>query len=281
MDEEIVINYVRYLKAARKSDNTIKEYKSIINKMIQYFKKPVNEIGEKDIENYMEYLTIDKKLSKSTTYLTLMAIKSFLEYTGNKEVKIKLPRRSRKMPTYLNEQETHALIDKAHSSPRNYALLCILAYTGMRVSEACKLMLEDIDLDDMVIRIHSGKGDKDRIVVLEEKTVVAINKWLEYRRKKKIVSNYLFYSPKNRDKHLSPISVERIVKEYSREIGILKHVTPHVLRHTLATTLLKNGADIRFIQKLLGHSSISTTELYTQVDNTMLKEVYKRSKPKY
>jgi integrase/recombinase XerD len=130
-----------------------------------------------------------------------------------------------------------------------------------------------------VIYVRSGKGDKDRIVVLEESTASALRNYLSERYKRNTKTNRVFISQKNTP--ISPLSVERIVKKYARKAGIVKKVTPHVLRHTLATTLLNNGADIRFIQTILGHASLNTTQIYTHVDNENLKKIYEKTKPSY
>ena len=151
----------------------------------------------------------------------------------------------------------------------------MLAYTGLRVSELCTLNMDDVDMHERVVSVKSGKGDKDRIAILDDSTVAALRGYLASRAK---LNGPLFVTKRGR---ISPISVQRIVKKHAKSAGIQKKVTPHVLRHTFATSLLRRGADIRIIQKLLGHSSIATTQIYTHVDDAMLKSVYEKAKPDY
>ncbi|MEM3738704.1 MAG: tyrosine-type recombinase/integrase, partial [Thermoplasmata archaeon] len=224
-------------------------------------------------------LAIEKQYAKNSIYIAIKAIQAFLKSKGIKIEEISAPKRSLQLPKYLNEEETHALIESAKEDLRDYAILRTLAYTGLRVGELCNLEIEDIDFAEGIIHVRSGKGDKDRIVVLEEGTAQALKNYLAVRYRMETKTTKVFISRKNHP--ISPLSVERLVKKYGKKAGILKKVTPHVLRHTLATTLLNHGADIRFIQTLLGHASVSTTQIYTHLDNENLKKMYQRTKPTY
>ena len=152
---------------------------------------------------------------------------------------------------------------------RDKAILEMLFSTGLRVSELCSLS-RDIDLkkDDIVVR---GKGEKIRIVFLSKEAKDAVKIYLE---KRGMGGEALFISKK--ETNLTPRSIQRIIEKYSRKAGISKKVTPHVLRHVFATSLLENGADIRSVQELLGHSNISTTQVYTHITNKRLGDVHKR-----
>ena len=141
------------------------------------------------------------------------------------------------------------------------------------MSTTCNLDCEDVSLGERTISVVSGKGDKDRMVVFTNQTAIALRRWLEAREE--VDSDALFTNRSGG--RITARSVQRVVKKYAREAGIHKAVTPHVLRHTMATTLLRHGADIRIIQQLLGHSSIATTQIYTHVDDAMLRTAYDKA----
>jgi len=276
--ENIVEQFRDWLEGDKRSKYTVKQYTHFVRHFLEIIKKDPQDISAEDIEKFKQYLAIEKGYAKNSIYIAIKAIQAFLKFLG-KEIRASAPRRTQQLPKYLNDNETHALIEAAKENPRDYAILRTLAYTGLRVSELCNLEIEHIDFAQGVIYVRSGKGDKDRIVVLEESTASALRNYLSERYKRNTKTNHVFISQKNTP--ISPLSVERIVKKYARKAGIMKKVTPHVLRHTLATTLLNNGADIRFIQTILGHASLNTTQIYTHVDNENLKKIYEKTKPSY
>jgi integrase/recombinase XerD len=195
------------------------------------------------------------------------------------------PKRSASLPKYLSEEEMARLFEAARSDIvngiRDYAILAVLGYTGLRVSELCYLNVEDIDFKEKTIKVRSGKGDKDRLVIFEDKTENALKEHLTYKNRHICKDDPAAIFASAVKGRMIPRTVEEIVKKYAKLAGINKQVTPHVLRHTMATTLLKHGADIRIIQQLLGHASIATTQIYTHVDEEMLKRAYNKSKPEY
>jgi integrase/recombinase XerD len=143
----------------------------------------------------------------------------------------------------------------------------------------CSLRADSVDLSSGSIRIENGKGDKERIVLIPESVSSILKEYMEWRIEKGRIGDFLFLSRK-KGKY-STVSVERMIRELSRDAGINRKVTPHTLRHTFATTILKNGGDIRFIQKLLGHSSIGTTEIYTHIDDETMRDMYSRFRPRF
>ena len=165
------------------------------------------------------------------------------------------------------------LFEAVRDSPRDSAIVHVLAFAGLRVSELCHLLLEDIEFERNILHVRSGKGDKDREVVLEDRTRAAIDRYLAERTLTGESSSRLF--------PVGPVTVERIVRRAAQVAGVPRRVTPHMLRHTLATALLSRGCDIRYIQKLLGHASVATTQIYTHVDTNALREAYQRAKPQY
>lgn len=278
--DKILEGFAKYLLVEKKSEHTVKQYCMIVRHMVEFLSKDPEEITLEDVERFKIHLVVDKNYSKNSLYLATKAIKSFLKYLKKDFVQnITSPKRGRKLPVYLSEGEVRNLLDACKDNPRDFAIIITLAHTGLRVSELCNLNIEDVDFYDNVIRVRSGKGDKDRIVVMSDEVAQAIKNYLNSRKIYGDGNSALFISRKGH--RITPRQVERIIRKYAQIAGIQKKVTPHTLRHTFATTMLKNGADIRFIQALLGHSSISTTEIYTHINRKLLKDVYMKYKPNY
>ncbi len=273
-DEEIE-KFKKYLEGEKKSKNTIQEYSYILRIMLFYLKKRGEEITVQDLRKFKIYLSTRRKYSKNSLYLAIEAINTYFKYKG-RDLEMKPPKRPKIMPKYLSEEEVKKLLDAARENPRDYAIISLLAYSGLRVSELCDLRIEDIDLKERIVYVHSGKGDKDRIVVVSQEAVDAVENYLSKREDS---LEYLFSSQKS--ERITRVQVFRIVKKYAKIAGIKKNVTPHVLRHTLATTLLKRGVDIRFIQQFLGHSSVATTQIYTHVNDELMKSVYDKVMQEY
>ena len=267
-----------YLEGEKKSENTISEYVYFVSQMLEFVGKRCEEISSGDLRKYKIYISTKKKYSKNSIYLAIKAITSYFKYKGREELvkDIKAPKRPKQMPKYLTEDEVRRLLNAAKDNHRDYAIISLLAYSGLRVSELCALHVEDVDLSERVVYVHSGKGDKDRIVVISEKAAEAIEVYLMDREDE---LEYLFSSQKS--EKITRVQVFRIVKKYAKMAGIKKNVTPHVLRHTLATTMLRRGVDIRYIQQFLGHSSVATTQIYTHVDDGSMKRVYDKVMQEY
>ncbi len=269
--------FAEYLRGEKRNKNTVKEYTHFVKDMLFYFKKRADKITAGELNKYKMYLSTKRKYSKNSLYLAVKAIRAYFKYknldTANK---LTAPKRPKQMPKYLSEDEVKKLIEASSEDPRDYAIISLLAYSGLRVSELCNLKIEDVDFNERVIYVHSGKGDKDRIVVVSPKVIEALQNYL-YTRDDDM--EYLFAS--QRSNQISRVQVFRIVRKYAKKAGIKKEVTPHVLRHTLATTLLRRGVDIRFIQQFLGHSSVATTQIYTHVDDALLKSIYDKVLQEY
>ncbi len=273
-------DYLFELEIRNYSLNTIKTYKSIINNFYKYLKngKEIYDEGLilRTFKKYIVYLKRDKKVSQNYIYLVTVVLKKFFEFSGIGVLKdVKTPKRTKSLPKSLNEDEVRIDPPTAHAEflrRRNKLILALLYSSGLRVSELVTLRIDSVDLHDRTIRIR-GKGEKDRIVLFDDNTKVLIEDYLAQRDDD---SEYLFI---NRNyEHLTPRYVQMMIKDYARVAGIKKKVTPHILRHSFATHLLKNGVDIRAIQQLLGHSNLSTTQIYTSVDMNTLKNVYDRAK---
>ncbi|OYT60480.1 integrase [Euryarchaeota archaeon ex4484_178] len=270
-------NFREHLRGEKKSENTINEYSLIVRQMLKYLKKRAEDITFGDLNKYKMYLSTRRKYSKNSLYLAVKAIRAYFRFKGlDTADKLKSPKRPKQMPKYLSEDEVKRLLEAAKENPRDYAIVSLLAYSGLRVSELCNLKLEDVDFSGRIIYVRSGKGDRDRIVVVSPHVIDAIQDYLLTRDDD---MEYIFSSQKS--ERISRVQVFRLVKKYAKKAGIKKEVTPHVLRHTLATTLLRRGVDIRFIQQFLGHSSVATTQIYTHVDDAMLKSVYDKVLQEY
>jgi integrase/recombinase XerD len=270
----VVDRFQRMLQAQERSPCTVKQYGHIARIFLGYVGKPLEEVSRKDLEAFREHLVLQRHYSKNSLYTTVRGLTCLFRSFGLSIAEgLPAPKRGERLPRYLTEEETHRLFDAVHDSPRDSAIVHVLAFGGLRVGELCRLSLEDLEFERNILHVRSGKGDKDREVVLEERSRAAIDRYLTDRALAGEGTTRLF--------PVSPVTVERIVRRGARDAGIPRQVTPHMLRHTLATALLSRGCDIRYIQKLLGHASVSTTQIYTHVDTTALRGAYEKAKPQY
>ncbi len=272
--DALVERFQRMLQAKERSPCTVKQYGHIARTFLERTGKPLDEVTRRDLEAYREYLVLEKRYSKNSIYTTVRGLTCLCRSFGLEVAEgFEAPRRPERLPRYLSEEETHRLFEAARGSPRDFAILHVLAYGGLRVSELCHIELEDLEFERNLLHVRSGKGDKDREVVLEDRTRSALDRYLAERTLAGVGSSRLF--------PLEPVTVERMVRRTAERAQIGRPVTPHMLRHTLATALLSRGCDIRYIQKLLGHASVATTQIYTHVDTQALRDAYQKAKPEY
>jgi len=271
---DLVDRFQRMLQAQERSPCTVKQYGHIARTFLAYTQKPLESVTPHDLEAFREYLVLQRRYSKNSLYTTIRGLACLFRSFGLETAdNLQPPRRPERLPRYLTEEEMHRLFEAVKESARDSAIVHVLAFGGLRVGELCALRIEDLEFERNVLHVRSGKGDKDREVVLEERTRTAIDRYLTERAPSGEGSPRLF--------PVGPVTVERIVRRAAQTAGIQRHVTPHVLRHTLATALLSRGCDIRYIQKLLGHASVATTQIYTHVDTQALRDAYQRAKPQY
>ena len=288
--KEDIEDYKNYLMFERRmAKNTTMSYIRdlyLYQKFLEKDKKITEtiKIQRSDIENYLEYLAKEEYTSKSIAR-KLTAIKNFHKYltatgklTSDVSLTIDRPKLAKALPNVLTVDEVDRLLDIKVDTPfdyRNKAMLELLYGTGLRISELLDLKLTDVDFENCIVRCF-GKGSKERIVPIGEYIIDSLNNYLEYGRNKLInknkVSDYLFLN--NRGGRISRFSFFKILKKILREKGIKKDVSPHSLRHSFATHMLENGADLRSIQELLGHSDISTTRIYTHITNKKIENDY-------
>jgi len=262
------------LQVQERSPCTVKQYGHIARTFLAFSQKPLEDVTEKDLEAFREYLVLQRHYSKNSIYTTIRGLACLFRSFGLSTAEtLEPPRRPERLPRYLSEEEVHRLLDAVKESPRDSAIVHVLAFGGLRVGELCHLLSEDVEFERNILHVRSGKGDKDREVVLEDRTRAAIDRFVTERTLAGAHGPQLF--------GVGPVTVERVVRRAALAAGIPRKVTPHVLRHTLATSLLSRGCDIRYIQKLLGHASVATTQIYTHVDTQALRDAYQRAKPQY
>jgi integrase/recombinase XerD len=264
--EEIIQELKNELSIAGYSQKTIKMYSIYLKKFFEFTQKPEEQITRTEI---ISFLAKKKETVNSTT---LALIHACLKYFFHKIKKRKImediptPKKAKTIPITLTKDEIIKLIKSVKG--RNRLIIKLLYSSGLRVSELTKLKTEDLNLKERLARVQGGKGNKDRIIILSEKWCKEIKKYLETKKNK---SKFVF-SKKN-GSSISADTVQRILRKATKKTGIEKHVTPHKLRHSFATHLLEAGENIRKIQELLGHSNLSTTQIYTHVSTNELKKV--------
>lgn len=282
-------DFISYLLFEKKySNNTVKSYKRDLERFKKYFKnKNINTIDKKDIEKYIEYLNQD--LDTRSISRSISTLKSFYKYLKlNKEVSriptdtITNPKLKKYLPKVLSEEEINKLLDinlNNNFDYRNKAMLELMYSSGLRVSELVNLKVNDIDLKNEAVRIF-GKGSKERIVPLNEYATTALKAYILNHRKelfKHGENDYLFLN--NHGNKMTRQGLFKILKKIAQEKNIKTDFSPHTLRHSFATHLLKHGADLRSIQELLGHSDISSTQIYTHITNEKLQKNYEEYHP--
>ncbi|PIN85521.1 MAG: recombinase XerC [Candidatus Diapherotrites archaeon CG11_big_fil_rev_8_21_14_0_20_37_9] len=250
------------------SQKTIKMYCLYLQELLNYLKKEPIQINREDVVGYLA-----EKKGNGASNATLALIHASLKFFFHTILKLKIideiktPKKNKHLPTVLTKDEMKELL-KATKKGRNRLLLQFIYSSGVRVSEAANMKLEEINFKEKIGKVKSGKGDKDRIIILSKNWCKLAKNYVD---RKKVKSPWLF-SKKN-GKKLSSDSIQRMVRKATKKAGITKIVTPHTLRHSFATHLLEAGVNIRNIQELLGHASLNTTQIYTHVSTEQLKKV--------
>lgn len=290
--EKYAKEFLKYLEFEKNvSPMTLKSYGEDLSSFLNYIKieepqiKNISEIDTFSIFSYLSYLS-RKGIGKRSMQRHLSTLRSFFKFLL-KEEKIKtnpasavpMPKFVRPLPKVLQREEILKILEEKDEegwlAKRNTAIFELLYATGLRVSELSSLTFEDIDLSQRILRVK-GKGGKERIVPFGKKAQDALKEYLKEIPFEGI--DYIFLN-KNGTK-LTTRSIHRIVVKYAIKVLNSKEISPHTFRHSFATHLLEMGADLRFIQELLGHSSLSTTQIYTHIDVQKLIEVYKKTHPK-
>lgn len=271
------------------SKNTIESYKRDLLKYYNYFKVDyVQNINKDDVKKYLKYLN-EENMNERSIARNISSLKSFYKYliidkiiNDNPVESISLPKLGKKLPNTLSEEDINKLLDiklNDNYSYRNKAMLELMYATGLRVSELVNLKVYDVNLDEAIVKTM-GKGSKERIIPIGDYALNSLKVYIdEYRSSlfKREVNDYLFLN--NHGKKMTRQGFFKIIKKLASEQGIKKDFSPHTLRHSFATHLLSHGADLRIIQELLGHSDVSTTQIYTHVSNEELEDTFKKYHP--
>lgn len=303
--EKRITEFLEYLEIERgRSEKTIRNYDFYLRRFAAWAKQPApSAISDDLVRRYRLWLNralpgrIEKTLKKNTQNYHLIALRAFLKYLAKRDIKslapekIELAKQQARMVEFLESDELVRLLKAAEGDRgtmgleqwnnialRDQAILELLFSTGLRVSELANLKIDQVNLkrDEFSVR---GKGGKPRVVFLSDDAKKALKNYLDKRQD---TSPFLFVSHdrakrgRKESGALTARSIQRLIQHYALAAGITKKTTPHTMRHTFATDLLLSGADIRSVQSLLGHASITTTQIYTHITNKQLKEVHKK-----
>jgi len=278
------------------STNSIISYKTDLKRYINFLInkesiQDLNSIRQIHIRNFIRYLN-DQNLSSASINRSFSSIRSYHKYLSGEErishnptQLLEAPKISKKLPKVLSIQEVDVIINSVKLEEsmgyRDKAILETLYSAGLRVSELCALEMNNILFDSAMLRVV-GKGNKERYVPLGSKAIKLINDYCKYIRSllinKKKTDGNVFLSKNG--KKLTRMTIFNIMKKWTQISGINKDISPHTFRHSFATHLLEGGADLRAVQEMLGHSDISTTQIYTHLDNEYLKEVHRTFHPR-
>src|SRR5574343_293459 len=300
--KDLKMEFLQYVEIERgRSLNTVRNYDQYLTRFLDYTKvKSPKDITDAMVRDFRIWLNrqeakrikgvSNSTLKKRTQNYYLIALRSFLKYLARQNItslapdRIELAKVPERSLDLITIEELERLLKAPDTSTarglRDKAMLEMLFSNGLRVSELCSVPRDiNLRLDKLSVR---GKGEKVRVVFISDDARTYVQKWLD---KRDDMDDALFVQiagkneklMKNRDTmRLTPRSVERIIKQYAIKAGISKKVTPHVIRHSFATDLLRNGADLRSVQVLLGHANINTTQIYTHITDTELKNIHKK-----
>lgn len=299
-DIEAIDSFLLYLGGIKGySENTISSYKNDLLEFSAFLK---SEKMAKDMlhirnartaQNYVSYLS-RLKLASTTIHRKISALSSFYSYLLKEELikenyflNIEMPKTPKRLPHVIKEEEIRMLFEVCDLNNklgyRNYCILGCLYGCGLRVSELCNMEIKDIDFIDRTIRIR-GKGSKDRVVIMYEELSDSLKHYISTYRTELLynsmdMDNRIVFLNKN-GTPLSRVGVRKILEHLVSECGETYHISPHMLRHSFASAMLNNGADMRSVQELLGHESLSTTQVYTHITFDKIKEDYKIAHPR-
>ncbi len=304
--QNLVEDFLQYLRHERgQADNTAKTYAGLLRKFTEWAaRQPLTEWKQIELRHLMAFLQFERerqlenapensqrRLSSESLYLEIAALRAFYKFAENEKMlprnvaeNLSLPRRWKRLPKALTNPEIEKLL--AAESPesketlRDQAILELAYASGLRLSELKNLRLEQLHLDAGFMTVI-GKGNKERVVPVGRKAVAALKRYIEDARPDFVTAK----SPANvfltkRGTAFAAVTLWLRIKNRVRRTGIARNITPHMLRHSFATHLLEHGADLRVIQELLGHANISTTEIYTHVAGSRLREIHRKFHPR-
>mgnify|MGYP004543508753 CR=1 FL=1 len=286
-----IMNYIeeykKYLLIDKKySNNTILSYMNDLNNFNNFIQKNIIKVNKNDVLKFIEFERTKKDVRSVSHSLTV--IRNFYNFLiieniikENPTDKIDSPKLKKSLPTVLSKEEVDDLLNIELNNKydyRNKAMLELMYATGMRISELINIQMEDINLNNSCV-IVNGKGNKERKIPFDEITTYYLEKYINEYRKQflKKINNYLFLNCFG--EKISRQAFFKTIKSLATKKNIHKNFSPHTLRHSFATHMVENGADLRSVQILLGHSDISTTQIYTNISNKFIRENYEKSHP--
>lgn len=295
---DYILEFLEYCEIEKGlSELTIRNYAYYLNRFNSFLqeRKKLNlspaGLTAKDVWDFRVYLSryknpiLKKGLKRNSQSYFLIALRAFLRYLTKNDIKtlaadkIELPKKEAREIKFLTTDQVNEILAQAKGETmiclRDRAILQTLFSTGLRVAELVSLNIDQINFSSREIGVI-GKGNKPRVVFLSDNAVKALREYLNKRKDKNeaLFVNYRGKIPETGERRLTTRSVERLIKKYVHQAGIPVEATPHTMRHSFATDLLIQGADLRSVQELLGHSNIATTQIYTHVTNKQLKEVH-------
>ncbi len=285
--KEKIAKFLRYLEVENDaSKHTLRAYGKDLDSFSEYIGAKAGDIEMIDVRGFVAQ-QIKNGLNKTTAARRLATVRSFLNFLcregyikSNPAKLVTTPKTEKRLPNFLSVDDVFALMEKPDGigmlHTRDKAILELLYSSGLRVSEIAELNTDDINTKEGLVKVR-GKGKKERILPIGSKAVAAIKSYTIEKMLLKKKDRAMFLN--NRGTKLTDRGIRRVVVKYSRLIGINGQIGPHTLRHTFASHLLQAGADLRVIQELLGHSSLSTTQKYTHIDITHLMDVYDKAHP--
>jgi integrase/recombinase XerD len=271
-NNEAVQSFITDLALRGYSKHTVKAYRITVERALKFCGKHLKSVKTKYLKQFLLFLQREKECSLRSIHRHINALRTFYRlFEMDTADKIQLPKVDKTLPTFLNFGEIELLLNSIFNK-RDLAIVRLLYASGLRVSELVALDRESIE--EHRIQVRSGKGKKDRVVYVDEGTLILLKEYLQDRKDD---NPALFVN--RRGTRLTDRYVEILVKRHAKRAGIKKKVTPHTLRHTFATHLLQNQANIMVIKDLLGHASLSTTQIYTHVTDEYKKEIYESAHP--
>ena len=291
---KLIDEFCEYLKVQRNySDYTILNYRKDLEEYVEFLNESKYKYDDMDYKKCINYLLyLDKKnLKKNSVSRRLSSLRTFYKYlvltnntSSNPFLLVSSPKKEKRIPKFINYQGIEEIFNipniKTSEGQRERVILEVLYGSGVRVSELVNIKIKDIDFDNKTILIF-GKGSKERIVSFGEPALDAINLYIKEGRKElldKKESEYLIVGKEKES--LTTRRIEQIVNKLIEKTSIKMNITPHMFRHTFATHLLDQGCDLIAVQELLGHESLSSTEIYTHISNEHLREVYLKCHPR-
>jgi len=262
--EEFLKNLETEIKISKLSNYTLRNYMDYNKQFLDFLDKPPENIESRDIKYFIAEKMTEKASSSVILFLAAIKFAYFNVLKKDPTLEIKRPKKENKIPIVLTKEEILRLFESTETL-KSKLMLQLLYSSGLRVSELVNLKKEDINFSENIGWVRAGKGKKDRMFVFSKKLSKKLQRFIDKHQD----FDFLF----SKGRHLTTRNIQKIVQKAAKKAGINKQVHPHSLRHSYATHLLEAGVDIRKIQILLGHASLNTTELYTHISSTQLKEI--------